>query len=275
MVDAFGITETGPVRATNEDCFLADEGLSLFVVADGMGGHAAGEVASRLAVDAIQSFVRCSERSTDMSWPCGLDPTLSLAGNRLKTAIYLANRRVFLVAAENEDCSGMGTTVVCALIEDAHLAIGHVGDSRLYVLSNGVLVSHTRDDTWAETILGGQGDAKTIAAHPMRNVLTNVLGARDQTEIHLVERPLHDGETILLCTDGVHNVLDDGTLATLLSRPATARDIARSVVSAALEQGSRDNVTALVVRYIEANSAPRGPAETRRTNVIEPSMRPA
>jgi PPM family protein phosphatase len=251
MVDAFGITETGPVRATNEDCFLADEALSLFVVADGMGGHAAGEVASQLAVDVIQSFMRCPESAQDVSWPGGLDSTLSDAGNRLRTAIYLANRRVYLVAAENERYAGMGTTVVCALIDGARLAIGHVGDSRLYVLSQGVLVAYTRDDTWAETILGEQADARAIAEHPMRNVLTNVLGARDQTEIHLVERPLTDGETILLCTDGVHSVLDDGTLAELLSRPATARELATSVVSTALARGSRDNATALVVRCIK------------------------
>jgi serine/threonine protein phosphatase PrpC len=251
MIESFGFSDTGPVRSNNEDCFLTDDELSLFVVADGMGGHAAGEVASRLAVEAIENFIRRSQEPGDFSWPCGIDPTLSFAGNRLRTAIYLANRRVYRVAEGHDDYTGMGTTVVCALMHGAGLAIGHVGDSRLYLLTDGALSPLTRDDTWAATVLAGDDDPSRVADHPMRNVLTNVLGAREQTEIHLSERILAHGEMLLLCSDGVHNAIDDMALRHLLVRDAPLEDIARSVVAAALDGGSRDNVTALVVRYLD------------------------
>jgi protein phosphatase len=249
MIEACGVSEAGPVRTNNEDRYLADEELSLCVVADGMGGHAAGEVASRLAVEAIENFVRRSQELGDFSWPCGIDPTLSYAGNRLRTAIYLANRRVFRAAEGHDDYTGMGTTVVCALVNGGSLVIGHVGDSRLYTLVGGVLTPQTRDDTWAASILPATMDAQQLRAHPMRNVLTNVLGAREQTEVHVTERDLRDGEKLLLCSDGIHGVLEDTELCALLSQDAAVAAIARSIVDAAIAGGTRDNVTAVVAAY--------------------------
>ena len=249
MVSSFGVSDRGPVRPINEDCFLADDDLSLFVVADGMGGHAAGEVASRLAIESIENFVRRSHHAEDFSWPCGIDPTLTFDGNRVRTAIYLANRRVFRAAEANDDYTGMGTTVVCALINDGVLTIGHVGDSRLYVLSSGVLTAQTRDDTWAATVLaegGGIVDEEALATHPMRHVLTNVLGARDQTEIHVQERPIQPGELLLLCTDGLHGSVEDQVIQELLATKGNVKHKAEVLVRAAIDRGSRDNVTALV-----------------------------
>ncbi len=135
MFSAFGVSDAGPVRKTNEDRFAADEHLQLMVVADGMGGHLAGDVASSLAVDTITGFVRRSEEEGECSWPYGIDPHLSFCSNRLRTAIHLANRRVFRAAEKYDDYTGMGTTVVCALLSGNHLSIGHAGDSRLYVLA--------------------------------------------------------------------------------------------------------------------------------------------
>jgi protein phosphatase len=221
-----------------------------------MGGHAAGEVASRLAVEAIENFVRRSQEPGDFSWPVGIDSTLSFTGNRLRTAIHLANRRVFRVAESHDDYTGMGTTVVCALLNGARMTIGHVGDSRLYMLSDGRLTVQTRDDTWAAMMLAGSDvDPKSLHDHPMRNVLTNVLGAREQTEVHLMERSLSDGDMVLLCSDGVHNVLDERALQELLVGGKTADAVARSVVTMAIERGTRDNVTAVVVRYKESADA--------------------
>jgi protein phosphatase len=132
-----------------------------------------------------------------------------------------------------------------------------VGDSRLYVLADGTLSVQTRDDTWAATVLAGANlDPSHVGDHPMRNVLTNVLGAREQTDIHLAERQLCDGEVLLLCSDGVHNVLDDHTLRRLLSQDTSLETITRSVVNAAIDRGSRDNATAVVVRYRKGPDAP-------------------
>jgi protein phosphatase len=251
MIRSFGVSESGPVRPNNEDSLFVSDELGLYVVADGMGGHAAGEVASRLAVEAIENFIQRSREPGDFSWPCGIDPDLSFAGNRLRTAIFLANRRVYRVAEGHDDYTGMGTTVVCALVTGDNVTIGHVGDSRLYLLAEGTLSVQTRDDTWAATVLAGASlDPGRLADHPMRHVLTNVLGAREQTDVHLSEHRLAGGEILLLCTDGVHAVLDDETLRRLLSADAPVEAIARSIVGEAIGRGTRDNASAAVVRYV-------------------------
>jgi serine/threonine protein phosphatase PrpC len=161
---------------------------------------------------------------------------------------------VFRVAEGHDDYTGMGTTVVAALVADNRVTIGHVGDSRLYLLSGGELRVQTRDDTWAATVLAGADvDPKRIADHPMRNVLTNVLGAREQTEIHVAEHRLSEGELLFLCTDGVHGALDETALQELLTQDASLETIVRAAVRAAVDGGSRDNVTAVAVRYGEGS----------------------
>jgi len=251
LVRACGVSDTGRVRKTNEDTFVSDPEVRLFAVADGMGGHGAGEVASRLAIEAISGFIRRSANDTDFSWPYGLDPQLSMDGNRLRTAIHLANRRIFRSAESNDDYSGMGTTIVGLLVNGERISIGHVGDSRMYLLSNGSLEQLTHDDSWAATILAHDPRLapSDIANHPMRNVLTNVLGARESVDIHLMERDLRGGEMMLLCSDGLHGVLDDKAVADVLTATADVDTAAQKLVQVALERGSRDNVTALVVKY--------------------------
>ena len=249
MIQARAVSDTGPVRKNNEDSWAVENALQLYVVADGMGGHSAGEVAAGLAVEAVVGFIRRSHEETDVSWPYGIDPHLSLHANRLRTAINLANRRVFRAAESHDDYTGMGTTVVAALIAGDHLVVGSVGDSRLYLFSNGTLVQMTLDDTWAATILAGNGNPEALAHHPMRHVLTNVLGARDATPVHMSEHQLAIGDTVLLCTDGLHGAVDDATLSTVMREGGSAEGMADRLVRTALAKGTRDNVTALVVRY--------------------------
>ena len=249
MIGSFGVSEAG-ARQSNEDCFFADDELALFVVADGMGGHLAGEVASRLAVESIENFIRRSEDASDLSWPCGIDGELTLDGNRVRTAIYLANRRVHRAAESSEDYTGMGTTVVCALIRNGLLTVGHVGDSRLYLMANGALRQLTTDDTWIAALASsGTADPAALANHPMRHVLTNVLGANEQVDIHVSEHPLAGGEVLLLCSDGVHDVLDAHHLTALLSTACDPRTLSCAVVEAACQRGTHDNVTAVLVRH--------------------------
>src|ERR1043165_6032556 len=157
MIEAHGVTERGPVRKTNEDAFFSDPSLQLFIVADGLGGHAAGEVASKLAVDTISAFVRSAGEEGELSWPYGIDPGLTFGGNLLRTAIHLANRRVFRAAEREDDYTGMATTIVAAFMSGSRLAVANAGDSRLYLWSGGRLSQLTRDDTWAGTIPAPQG----------------------------------------------------------------------------------------------------------------------
>jgi len=250
---AGGCSDRGPVRRTNEDALFKDEDLGLLIVADGMGGHAAGEVASRLAIEAVTGFIRRTSEDQEHSWPYGIDSGLTFNANRLRTAVHLANRRVFREAENHDDYTGMGTTIVAALVLDGTLSIAHVGDSRLYFATNGTLAQLTRDDSWAATVLG-QGPldgAKPAEQHPMRHVLTNVLGARDNTEIHVQERQIGANDLVLLCTDGLHGSLDDGAIKELLSPSSSLERTAEALVRAALERGCRDNVTALVALWEE------------------------
>jgi protein phosphatase len=251
VIQAAAVSDVGRVRKTNEDAVVCDASVRLFAVADGMGGHEAGEVASQLAIEAIDGFIRRSAADTDFSWPYGLDRTLSFDGNRLRTAIHLANRRVFRAAESNDDYSGMGTTIVGALVNGSKVAVGHVGDSRLYILRDDGIEQLTQDDSWAATILAHDPKVKPadIARHPMRNVLTNVLGAREHVDVHLAERDLEAGDLLLLCSDGLHGVLDSDVLRDILRAHPSVDDAAHELVETALDRGSHDNVTALVVRY--------------------------
>ena len=243
---AFGLSETGPVRRINEDCFVSAEDLRLFIVADGMGGHAAGEVAARIAVESIEKFIRRSQGTDDFSWPYGLDATLSYDANRLKTAVCLANRRINRLAESHDDYLGMGTTVVCALLTGGHLIVAHVGDSRLYLKVGDDLVQLTKDDSWAATVFGANGGSNGSRA--TRHVLTNVLGVRPDTQVHLLEREISGDETLLLCSDGLHGSVSHDKLREIVVSDQDLPALAQTLISTALEQGSRDNITALVAR---------------------------
>lgn len=245
---AYGLTDKGRVRPTNEDCFAIHEELGLCVIADGMGGHNAGEVAARLAVDAVVAFVR----NPGERHPFGSDPALSADGNLLRTAIHRANMQIREAAFTSLDYAGMGTTIVAARERDGRLSVAHVGDSRLYLVANGQLRQVTQDDSWMASMLAHDpaADPLLLENHPLRNVLTNVVGARVRPDVHVVEEVLAGGELLLLSTDGVHGVLDRDRIGQLMLEQDDPQAIAGAVISAALTRGSRDNCTAVVARYL-------------------------
>jgi protein phosphatase len=258
MLRAYGVTDKGRVRATNEDSFVIDESLGLAVAADGMGGHNAGEVASSLAVDAVADFVRevlvrrgSSGPGVDETWPFGLDPTLSDGGNLLRTAIHLANVQILEMASTSDSYAGMGTTVVAALLVGNRISIGHVGDSRAYLVAPDRMRQLTDDDSWVATVLAQnpQTDLAALKHHPMRNALTNVVGARARVDVHVVEETLSGGERLLLTTDGIHGVLDQTQLEGLVRGAKDGGALPAAIVGAALAHGSRDNCTAIVIEY--------------------------
>jgi serine/threonine protein phosphatase PrpC len=245
VFSAFGVTDKGRSRASNEDCFAIHEPLGLVVVADGMGGHNAGEVASRMAVDVLSDYF-----STDpVEWPFGFDAEISAAANRMRTAILLANVQILESAITIDDHAGMGTTVVAAQVSGRRLVCGHVGDSRLYVWSGGSLRALTADDSWIASMLAHDPGANPalLQQHPMRHALTNVVGTRPRTDVHVVETGLNAGDRILMTTDGVHEVIDDGRLEQLIGQDQRPEAIANAIVKTALARGSRDNLTAVVV----------------------------
>jgi PPM family protein phosphatase len=251
MIEAFGQTDVGRRRKLNEDNFLVDTEAGLFAVCDGMGGHNAGEVASKIAIETLGAFIRRSHKEKEITWPYGLDVNLSFDGNRIKTAVKLANKKVFKAADNREDYTGMGTTAVAALISDNLLTVGSAGDSRCYVLSAGALRQITRDDSWvsaawAEGILA----AEEIERHPLRNVITKAVGAKEDIDIDVVEHKLSVGDIALICSDGLHGMINDQKILEVLTpAPTSLEDGASRLIEAANEAGGKDNVSVVLVRY--------------------------
>lgn len=253
MIESFGKTDVGRRRKLNEDNFLVDKETHLYAVCDGMGGHNAGEVASKMAIEALDSFIQRSHREKEITWPYGLDANLSFAGNRLKTAIKLANRKVFRAADNREDYTGMGTTVVAALAseEDKTLTVGSAGDSRCYVYRAAELKQITRDDSWvsaawAEGILSSE----EIERHPLKNVITKAVGAKDGIEIDVVEHQFETGDLVLICSDGLHSMINDEAIREVLAgSPPSLEETADRLIAAANDAGGRDNVSVVLLRY--------------------------
>ncbi len=258
MIASCGHSETGSVRDGNEDRLLMDERLSLFAIADGMGGHNYGEVAAELALATLQRYVDSSSGS-DVTWPFGYDFSLSLDGNRLITAIQLANRHVWSRSGDTSEYAGMGTTVAAVLVTGNKAAIASVGDSRVYLFRAGALELLTKDDTWVGAMVRqGSLDPAEAPHHPMRNVLTQAAGAREDIHVHLAEQALLDGDLLLVSSDGLHGVVEEEQIRSLLGATAginALNDTAAALIQAAMDRGAPDNVSCIVLRYTDdANS---------------------
>ncbi len=253
MIEAYGRTDVGRRRKVNEDSFLVSPETSLYAVCDGMGGHNAGEVASRMAIETISAFITRSAVEKEITWPWGLDATLSFDANRLKTAIRLANARVFQAADNREELTGMGTTVVTALVSGDTMTIGSAGDSRCYLVRGGELKQLTRDDSWVSAALGeGILNSNDVERHPLRNVITKAVGARDAIDLDVLEHDLKPGDLVMLCSDGLHGMVSDQEIAGILrAAPGSLEETSARLVEAANEAGGRDNVTVVLLRRTE------------------------
>jgi protein phosphatase len=243
-------THPGAVRPMNQDCVLWDPAVSLVAVADGMGGHNAGEVASQVALDTIRLFLQKSGTDDACTWPFGVNPSLPLDVNRLRTAVQLANRRVCREAEQRVEYTGMGTTVVAALVVGAHVTYANVGDSRLYLVEEAGLRQLTLDDSWAALLARESSlDAGAIARHPMRHVLTSVVGARPELEPVVDELDLAPGQTVLMCTDGLYTSLSESQMHAILLADADLDRAADALIGAAVGATCDDNVSVVLARY--------------------------
>jgi serine/threonine protein phosphatase PrpC len=249
-LEAFGQTDVGRRRKLNEDNFLVNTDTNLYAVCDGMGGHNAGEVASKMAIETLEAFIRKSAgEEKDITWPYGLEAHLSFEANRLKTAIKLANKKVFKAADNREDYTGMGTTLVSGKV----VTIGSAGDSRCYLIRPGELKQLTRDDSWvsaawAEGILSHD----EIDRHPLRNVITKAVGAKEEIDLDTTEHQIQKGDVLLLCSDGLHAMLtDEKILQAMTPFPAALPEAAQKLIDAANEAGGKDNVSVVLLRYTE------------------------
>ncbi|HEX2725111.1 MAG TPA: PP2C family serine/threonine-protein phosphatase [Beijerinckiaceae bacterium] len=233
MLDTFGVSDPGCVRTNNEDYYLLAPALGLYVVADGMGGAQAGEHASKLAGDTVAEIV----------WNSG-----TTSGEVLLTAIKEANRRVLAAAENDPSLHGMGTTLTAAWKVGDEMLLANVGDSRAYLCHDSQLHIITEDQTWVNEVgrrLGIGEDA--LKTHPMRHVLTMAIGVSDSIRIQSYVVPLQPGMQFLLCSDGLHGVLDPQKILETLSGPDPLEGKCKKLVEAAKLSGGPDNITALIV----------------------------
>jgi PPM family protein phosphatase len=244
-------TDPGLRRSSNEDSYCTREDLGLFVVADGMGGHAAGEVASRVAVDTIQTFItETAGADKNRTWPFPFEPAISLEGNRLKAAFRLANRQIANAMADSADLRGMATTASAVLAGPHSACIGHVGDSRVYAMREGTLYQVTSDHSWVEEqVRAGTMTSAAARQHPWRNVVTRALSGGTDPEVDTIELTPQAGERLLLCSDGLSGVVSHEAIASLLGdKTASLEDICDRLIAAANDGGGPDNITVLVIQ---------------------------
>jgi serine/threonine protein phosphatase PrpC len=244
-----GVTNVGRVRTNNEDCFRIVEPLNLFVLSDGMGGEAHGEIASALAVESVVKH--CQETETDPAMTIfgDMPTTWSEKTKRLSSAVHLANQSIYDSAQAHPTQRGMGATLTAAWIDGQRLSVAHVGDSRAYLLRSGNLQQLTSDHSLvAEQVRRGILTPAEADRSEMQSVLLRALGAHPEIEVDCEEHTLFGNDVLLLCSDGLTRVVTEPEIAgTLQAEPDPAK-AAQRLVDLANEQGGADNVTAVVVQ---------------------------
>jgi protein phosphatase len=238
MLEAFAMSDVGCVRTNNEDYCLIEPELGLYVVADGMGGAKAGETASRMAVEAVsEAMLFATHRDSQV----------------LLRAVEGANRRVLEASQSDASLEGMGTTLVVALEMDDGVSIASVGDSRAYLLNGDGFRAITEDQTWVNDVGRPLGlEEEALRNHPMRHVLTMAIGASAPLSIRYYAVPLSPGDMVLMCSDGLHGVVEDSRIAEILrqGRNGTAlMESCQRLIQAAKDAGGPDNVTTVLLRH--------------------------
>ena len=234
---ATGLTDVGMVREGNEDNYLHDERLGIYAVADGMGGHEAGEVASAVAIEALRAGIA--------------------GGSLITEAVIQANTAVLEKADANPAMRGMGTTLTAAIQVEGGLRIGHVGDSRAYVLRAGILARVTDDHSLVEELVrSGQITLEQAAIHPQRSVITRALGIERDIEVDDISLELTDGDRVLICSDGLSGMVRETEISAIMRREADTDAAARALITAANAGGGEDNITVVVIDVIGEDGDP-------------------
>jgi protein phosphatase len=241
MLEAFGLSDPGCVRSNNEDYFISDSEAGIFILADGMGGANAGEYASRLSAETLYEYL--------------LNPANRDVPEALEQGFLQVNSAVRQAAGGNPDLEGMGTTLLVARltrnIGEGCLHISSVGDSRAYLCSNGTLSLLTQDQTWVAEVGARLGlSDEALKKHPMRHVLTMAVGSTDELRVFSRSVEMKPSDQILLCSDGLHGVLNEKTLGETLHSEKTLPEKCHYLVEAAKSAGGPDNVTVVLIQLV-------------------------
>ena len=250
---SFGFSDPGKVRNNNEDSFLCNENEGLFLVADGMGGHASGETASKLAVESIESFVVDSRKKEKMDWPVDYSEDLSPEQNRLLAAILFGNLKIQEAGSRNPSMEGLGTTLAGCMIDSDKLVIVNVGDSRLYRIRDGEIIQITRDQSLiGEWERQGVLSREEAIRHPKKHVLTSALGYLNRSSnIDIFNKDIAPKDLYLICSDGLYNMIDDEKILSIISsiKDKSLYKIGLSLALNANLSGGRDNITVVLLYF--------------------------
>jgi PPM family protein phosphatase len=246
---AAGLTDPGQVRKNNEDNYWVDQETGLLLVADGMGGHAAGEVASQMAVDVIREQVSRGLTTGQIPAMGDLPMHLSDRAHLLYSTVKMANEVIYTSAQERVEKKGMGTTLVSVLVGKKNFAVAHVGDSRLYMMRDNKLRQVTRDHSLvAEQVAKGLLTPEQAEQSEMKNVLTRALGVAPEVQVDVDEVALAPGDILLLCTDGLCRMMDDDVIEEELKNLRPLSEMCHNLVKIANDRGGKDNVTVVLAQ---------------------------
>jgi len=250
-IESFGISDTGVVRAHNEDNFLDGVEEGLFIVADGMGGLSKGDVASKIAVDSIEKFVKQS-RLEDITWPIKPQDEYSMEENRFLAAVSLANWNIYKQFTEDPSNRGMGTTLVGLLVDEDKVVLANVGDSRIYRISNNSIAQVTDDHSLVmEEVRKGNMTLEEARDHPQKHVINRALGISDSVQVDISSLEYQAQDLYLLCSDGLSDMVRDEEVLSLAesTQGQPLEELGTNLIDAAKNQGGQDNITVVLVRF--------------------------
>ena len=244
IIEVAGATHVGRVRTSNQDSFVTDSDLKLYVVADGMGGHAGGEIASNLCISVVLSHVREHRPTHNAGIRQHPDPKIS---NLLASAINHASTKIYERALEEPSLRGMGTTATAVQIVDDYAYVAHVGDSRCYLVRRGFIYQVTNDHSLvSEQVRAGLLTKEEADLHHLRNVITRSVGYQEEEDVDTTSLALENNDMLLLCSDGLHGKVSDKEISLMLRNHETAA--VPQLISLANERGGEDNVTVIILK---------------------------
>jgi protein phosphatase len=239
-----GVSDIGCVRSENQDRILFDDALGLYVVCDGVGGRRRGDLAAEIAIQTIREFIESSTDPMEVTWPYGYNQQMSFAGNRILTAVKMANRQVWRRAEDSLQCLGMGATVAAVLVDGTLAAVANIGDSRVYLFRGPAFEQLSVDDTASMYLPNASGRTEVE-----RSVLTRAAGSEQNAEVHLKEMEVAAGDLLLLCSDGLYGSVPQEQIAAIVGASGPTAAQTGALIAAARSGGAPDNVSAVLLRF--------------------------
>lgn len=270
-ITSVGITDVGQKRQNNEDNFLINDEINLYVVADGMGGHVGGEFASQIAVTTIEEVIQNVEVDPEATRPdwAALGSTVAIAGEKLKYAIRLAGKRIFDRTNDEPELRGMGTTTVAMLFDQNRVFLAHVGDSRAYLIRGTDVSQVTEDHSLVnEQIRLGLITREAARNHKLKNIITRSVGYQEDVEIDTLVRPVEKGDRFVLCSDGLSNLVEEPEILDVVGSAPSPETAAQRLIDLANERGGDDNITLIIAQVDELDAEPEYTEGTRTETMV-------